>query len=210
MKHLVIIGARGWGREVYDIAKACISHGSDFDIKGFLDDKFDALDGYDNYPRILSSVEDYKVEIDDVFICALGNVIYKHKYVQLLLDKGAQFISLVHPTAIIGHNATIGVGCIIGAYAHISCDTKLGDFVTFSVKAGMGHDSSVGKFSHIGGYTYISGFVTIEEFVTIHPCCDIIPHRKIGNNSTIGAGSVVIRNVKSNTTVFGNPAKLLP
>ena len=45
MKHLLIIGARGFGREVYDLAMDCIEAGAEFDIKGFLDDKKDALDG---------------------------------------------------------------------------------------------------------------------------------------------------------------------
>ena len=207
MKNLIIIGARGWGREVYDIASACIAAGANFVVKGFLDDKFDALDNYMNYPPILASVEDYSINSDDVFICALGDVNYKHIYAKKILDKGGEFISLIHPTAIIGNNAKIGKGCIIGAYANLSCDTIIGDFVTFSIKAGMGHDSSIGDYTHIGGFTNISGFVHIGKYVTIHPCCNIIPHRFIGDNSIVGTGSVVLNNVKSGITVFGNPAK---
>lgn len=207
MKHLLIIGARGWGREVYDIATACIKAGADLSIKGFLDDKADALDNYNNYPPIIGPVETYQVESDDVFICALGDVNFKKKYADIILNKGGEFISLVHPTAIIGNNAKWGKGCVIGAYANLSSDTSLGDFVTFSIKAGMGHDSTIGDYSHIGGLTNISGFVSIGENVTIHPCCNIVPHRKIGNNSIIGTGSVVLNNVKMGTTVFGNPAQ---
>lgn len=36
MKYLLIIGARGWGREVYDIAKACVDAGADFSISNRL------------------------------------------------------------------------------------------------------------------------------------------------------------------------------
>lgn len=207
MKNLIIIGARGWGREVFDIASACISAGADFVIKGFLDSKEDALDYYENYPPILNSVEAYEVKEDDVFICALGDVNYKRLYVQKVLEKRGEFISLVHPTAVLGNNAKIGNGCIVGAYANLSSDTQIGDFVTFSIKAGMGHDSIIGDYTHVGGWTNISGFVQIGESVTIHPCCNIIPHRKIGDNSIIGTGSVVLNNVKAGVTVFGNPAK---
>lgn len=207
MKNLIIIGARGWGREVYDIADSCIKAGADLSVKGFLDDKADALDGYDNYPPILGLVETYQIQPDDVFLCALGDVNYKKIYAQKILDKGGEFISLIHPTAILGNNARIGKGCIVGAYANISCDTSLGDFVTFSIKAGMGHDSTIGNYTHIGGLTNISGFVTIGENVTVHPCCNIVPHRKIGDNATVGTGSVVLTNVKAGITVFGNPAK---
>jgi sugar O-acyltransferase (sialic acid O-acetyltransferase NeuD family) len=209
MKDLLIIGARGWGREVYDIACACINSGQELHVKGFLDDKSDALDTYKNYPPIISSVENYEIQPDDVFICALGDVYQKQKYVGLILDKGGSFISLIHPTAILGNNARIGAGCILGAYSNISSDTVLDDFVTLSIRAGIGHDSTVGRFSHIGGNSNISGFVSVGELVTIHPCCDIVPHRHIGDNATIGTGSVVLSHVKKNTTVFGCPAKVI-
>ena len=38
MKHLLIIGARGYGRGVYDIARSMKTYQKEFDIKGFLDD----------------------------------------------------------------------------------------------------------------------------------------------------------------------------
>lgn len=207
MKNLLIIGARGWGREVFDIAEACMKNGAGFKVKGFLDDKADALDSYPGYPPIIGPVESYEVQEDDVFICALGDVHYKEQYVNIILDKGGTFISLVHPTAILGNNAKIGQGCILGAFSNISNDTTIGDFVTFSIKAGMGHDSTIGDYSHIGAMCCISGFVTIGESVTMHPGSIIVPHRKIGDNAVIGTGSVVLANVKDNVTVFGNPAK---
>lgn len=207
MKQLLIIGARGWGREVYDIAKACIAAGAEFMVKGFLDDKSDALDGYDNYPPILGPVETYDVKPDDVFVCALGDVSYKKHYADIIESKGGMFVSLIHPTAILGNNAHIGVGCVVGAYANLSSDTRIGDFVTFSIKAGMGHDSSIGDYSHIGGFTNISGFVAIGEMVTVHPCCNILPHKKIGDKAVIGTSSVVLTNVKMGKTVYGNPAR---
>lgn len=207
MKNLLIIGARGWGREVYDIAKDCIAAGMCLTVKGFLDDKADALDEYENYPPIIGPVESYQIQEDDVFICALGDVDFKKKYADIIMEKGGTFVTLVHPTALLGNNAKIGVGCVIGAYANISCDTRVGDFVTFSIRAGMGHDSSIGNYSHIGGNSSISGFVSIGEFVTMHPGCIVVPRRKIGDHTIIGTGSVVLGNVKAHTTMFGNPAK---
>lgn len=208
MKNLLIIGARGWGREVYDIAKACIETGADFTVKGFLDDKADALDEYKNYPPIMGPVETYEIQKDDVFICALGDVNHKKHYADIIEEKGGEFISIIHPTAIIGTNAKIGKGCVVGAYANLSNDTTIDDFVTFSIKAGMGHDSTIGTYSHIGGLTNISGFVTVGSMVTVHPCCNIVPHKKIGDGATIGTGSVVLSNIKACKTVFGNPAKV--
>ena len=69
MKQLLIIGARGFGREIYDLAINSQGYSVTFIIKGFLDDKKDALDEFLNYPSIVSSVENYEIQIDDVFIC---------------------------------------------------------------------------------------------------------------------------------------------
>ena len=92
MKNLLIIGARGFGREVYNLFLESKSNLPDIQIKGFLDDKADALDSFSNYPSIISSVEDYIIEETDVFVCALGDVNYKKKYVEIIKSKGGKFI----------------------------------------------------------------------------------------------------------------------
>ena len=97
MKDLLIIGARCFGREVYDLAMDCIDAGADFVVKGFLDDKKDALDGLGEYPPIVSSVEDYEIQPDDVFICGLGTPEWRKVYTEKILAKGGVFISLISP-----------------------------------------------------------------------------------------------------------------
>lgn len=206
MKRLMIIGARGFGREIYNLATECEGYGRDFVVAGYLDDKSDALDGYEGYPSILGSVEDCNVGADDVFICALGDVRYKRKYVQMILDKGGEFMSLIHPTAYISRNVKMGTGCIVSRNALVSCDVTLGDFVTIQPFSDLGHDARVGNFSHLNTYAFLGGFAEIGEMVTIHTGGKVLPHKKVGNNATVGAGSVVIRNVKEGITVFGMPA----
>lgn len=204
MKHLLIIGARGFGREVYNLFLGC--NFTDIDCKGFLDDKKDALDGYKNYPPIVSSVESYVPEADDVFICALGDVSYKEKYAKIIIDKGGEFISLIHPTASVGLNTMLGKGCIIEKNAVISCDATIGDFVTVMPHAVLGHDIRIGDWSHVGSYAFMGGFSKLGQSVTLHSTVNILPHKNVGNNATVGAGSVVIRPVKEGATVFGVPA----
>ena len=80
MKHLIIIGARGWGREIYVLAQYCRGYGTEFDIKGSLDDKASALDGMSGYPPIIDSVENYVPKPDDVFTCAMGDAHWKRHY----------------------------------------------------------------------------------------------------------------------------------
>lgn len=103
----------------------------------------------------------------------------------------------------------MGKGCIVCSYAGLSCDVKIGDFVTFLSFTCVGHDACIGNFCHLDTYSFLGGYAILDNFVTIHTNAVIHPHVLIEDHSTVGASSVVIRKVKSGTTVFGNPAKKL-
>ena len=66
MKHLIIIGAGGMGRCLYNLARESKGYLEEFDVKGFIDDNLKALDGFENYPPVLSSIKDYQPQTDDV------------------------------------------------------------------------------------------------------------------------------------------------
>lgn len=191
----------------YCLAQRCIDAGMDLAIKGFLDDKTSALDGYKDYAPIISSVEAYVPEENDVFICALGSPEYKKKYAQIILEKKGDFISLIDPTAVLEKNAEIGMGCIVMRDVRIGQDVQVGDFVTFDGRVIVSHDDVIGDYCHIGATSFIAGAVKVAQGVTVHPGSYIIPHKKIGERAIIGVCSVVVSNVKAFTTVFGNPAK---
>lgn len=209
MKKLIIIGARGYGRGTYDIAIRMPNYGKDFIVKGFLDDKFDALENYPNYPKILSSVESYELEEDDVFVCALGDIKYKKKYIAIIQEKGGAFFTVIHPDTHIGNNVKIGNGCIIGYNTQIDSDALIGDYVNIQTNVVVGHDSQIGDWTIMDCFSFTGGFAKVGDSVTIHTGAKILPRLIVGNNSVINAGSVVIRNVKESTTVMGYPAKEL-
>ncbi len=56
MRDLIIVGAGGMGRTIYDIARESIGYGSEFVIKGFIDDNLSALEGLDKYRPVLSKI----------------------------------------------------------------------------------------------------------------------------------------------------------
>jgi sugar O-acyltransferase (sialic acid O-acetyltransferase NeuD family) len=209
VKNLLIIGARGFGRDIYYLATQCNGYQRDYKIKGFLDDKKDALESFNSYPPIIDSVESYIIKDDDVFICALGDVQFKKKYITIILNKGGEFINLVHPLAIVSTNVTFGKGCVVCACASIGADTNIGDFTLIQNGAIVGHDVTIGNWSRLDCYVVVVGGVKIGREVSIHTASIINHNVTVNNNSCVGAGSFVIRNVKEGTTVFGNPAKIL-
>jgi len=207
MKQLLIIGARGFGRENFFIAQQCKGYGSDFTIKGFLDDKADALAALPGYAPIISSVEDYNIQKNDVFTCALGNVQQKQHYIELIKAKGGVFYQLVHISATIYPTSVIGEGCFIWPQVIITADVKIGDYTAIQSNAVIGHDVKIGNYCHIGVGSFLGGYAELDDGVTLHPGAKVVPRKKVGAGATIGINSVVLFNVNPGITVFGMPAR---
>ena len=101
----------------------------------------------------------------------------------------------IHPGAKLGKNIFIDhTGAIIGETAEI------GNNVTIIGRAVLG---STGKG---GGYLR---HTVVEDGATIGMNSTMLGRINIGKNSKIGAGALVTHNVPPNTTVIGNPAKII-
>lgn len=203
---LIIINAGPFGREVFTWAEQAIQQGAKFAIKGFLDDRPDLLRGLDRYGPILSSVEQYAPEPNDVFLCAVGEPITKRDYCNQILKKGGSFTTLIHPTAVIGPSVRIGAGSILCPFTQLSCDIEIGRFVTVGTFSCVGHDTTIGDYCQISDHCSINGRAAVNEGVFLGSHAVILPDARIGDWAFIGAGSVVLKRVKPNTKVFGNPA----
>lgn len=206
-KNLYIIGARGFGREVALGLSSWNGFCDQYDIKGFLDDKADALDGFSGYPPIVSSVEDFRPHENDVVVCGLGAVKWRKKYIDILLTKGTCFDTFISPDARVAHTAKIGRGVLVSENVSISVDVKVGDFVLFHSNSTLGHDTEIGAHAVIENGVFCGGFVKVGEGATLHTRATILPHQKIGDDAVVGACSCVLRNVKPGSIVFGNPAQ---
>ena len=206
MKNLIIIGARGFGRELACWAETCRGYGTEFRLKGFLDDNAAALDGYDVGLPILDAPQTYAIEKDDVFVCALGDTKWKKYFAEMLTSRNGEFLTLVHERAMIGQRVQMGKGCVILADATLTTDIRLGDFVTVQPKVNIGHDVVLGDYAHINASSFLGGFAVLGEGATIHTGAQVVPGKKVGDWATVGAGSIVLRNVKPHATVFGIPA----
>jgi len=101
----------------------------------------------------------------------------------------------IHPGAKIGNSFFIdhGMGVVIGETSEIGNNVTIYHGVT------------------LGGTSFTRGkrHPTIENNVTIGAGAKILGPLKIGNNSKIGANSVVIKDVPPNTTVVGIPGKIV-
>ena len=206
MYNIIIVGAGGFGREVYLWAKDSFFK-DQYRIKGFLDDNPRILNNYNMDIGIIGDLDGYEIKKQDRFVFAIGDIDVKKHLVTKLKEKGAKFLTLIHPTAIVANTAKIGQGVIICPFVTVSDYVQLGDFVMMNIYSSCGHDAKVGDYCILSPYATLNGFVILEDEVFLGTHSTIIPYKKIGYKSKISANSVVMRDVPPNKIVFGVPGK---
>jgi sugar O-acyltransferase (sialic acid O-acetyltransferase NeuD family) len=204
--NLVIIGASGLAREVFDLAHTCYGNNPDFKVKGFLSDGPSNIEEM-GYPKVLNTVAGYTIEEGDVFFCAIGKVKDRQKTTEIILMKGGTFINLIHPTAIISPSAKMGIGVAIKAFSSLASNVTIGNFVYLQSSVILGHDVIIGNYCQVNSFAFFAGYVKIEDLCVINAGAKLIQNTKVGTGATVGIGSIVLTRVKADTTVFGVPAK---
>jgi sugar O-acyltransferase (sialic acid O-acetyltransferase NeuD family) len=203
---LIIVGASGCGREVLQIVKDINDAEYKWDVLGFIDDNLNALDGYECDYEVIGKIQDWQPTEEECFVMAIAEPHIKEIIAEKLEEKGAKFVSVIHPTAFIGSFNHIGRGIVVYPFAKITVNTNIGDFVTL-LGSNIGHDAVVGDYCTISGMSAISGCVVLGKRVFIGGHVVIAPGKKIGDDAYVGNGSVVVTNIRVGYRVFGNPAK---
>lgn len=208
MRDLVIIGAGGMGRTIYDMARENAGYNREFIIKGFLDDNLDALVGFKNYPPVIGTIAEYEVRQNDVFVCSIGGE-SRRECMESIISRGGEFMTMIHPSSRIGTNVHIGKGCYVGAYSIVAADAFVDDYNFIQSHTIIGHDVKIGKWNRIDSYVFVVGGVEIGEGCMIHTNAVLNHNVVIGDGAHVGACCFVVNKVEAGTTVFGNPARRL-
>lgn len=208
MKKLVIIGAGGMGRTIYNNALESVGYPEKFVVKGFIDDNLNALDGFPNYPPLIGTIKDYVPQENDVFVSSIGGA-SRRPCMEEIIRRGGEFMELIHQTARVYTNAKLGKGNFIGAYTVIGNDAEIGDYNMIQSYTVIGHDAKIGSWNRIDTHVTCVGGIVIEDDVNIHTSAVISHKVVVETGAHVGALSFVIRKVKAGTTVMGIPAKKL-
>jgi maltose O-acetyltransferase len=106
---------------------------------------------------------------------------------------------------------SIGDGTLVTGGLHVD----LGAPVRIGNRVRIGHDVSLLTINHAVGDVYLRagtsffGAVSIEDGAWLASRCTVLPGVTIGSGAIVAAGSVVTRNVASNTLVAGVPARVI-
>jgi len=108
---------------------------------------------------------------------------------------------------IIGDNVRIGSNTCIdrGGLGN----TVIHDGVKIDNLVHVAHNVVIGRNSMVIANTMIGGSVVIEKDTWIAPSASIMNKTKIGQKAIVGLGAVVLKDVKADSVVAGNPGRVI-
>ena len=198
MNRLIIVGAGGHGKVIADNALK----------NGYTDIFFtdDRVTGKCMGFPIVGTSADIEIFNDGKtdFIIGIGNNAVRKKIAN---EYAVNWVSLVHPSAQIAVNVTIGKGTAVMAGAVINACATVGAHCIVNTRAVIEHDDIIDDYVHISPNAALGGTVHIGEQTHVGIGAAVINNTDICNNCVIGAGSVVIRNIEECGTYIGVPSR---
>lgn len=122
---------------------------------------------------------------------------------------GYTFFSVIHPTAYIAQEVSLGEGVHIMPGCIVQAGTIIGDNTILNTRVTIDHDCTIGRHVHVAPATTLCGFIQIGELTHIGAGTTIIQKRQVGEQCLVGAGSLVIHDIQSHERAFGVPAKCI-
>lgn len=119
------------------------------------------------------------------------------------------FPAIIHKSAYVGRNASIGFGTLVFPFSNIGTSAKVDNFCILNTNSILEHDSRMGAFSALAPGAAIGGNSQIGSGTWIGLNASVRQGISIGDNSIVGAQSYVDKDTGSNVVTYGVPAKVI-
>ena len=211
LKDLYIIGAGGFGREVAWLVERINKINTSWNLRGFIDDNISLHGTYGDGYQVMGGCDYFSYLRENAWVvCAVGSSKIRKEIIHKIREiPNVQFATLIDPTVQYSDYIEIGEGTIICAGTIITVDVTIGKHVIINLDCTLGHDVVVEDYVTIYPSANISGNVAVGECTELGTGMQVIQGINIGQESVVGAGAVVIRDVPDKCTVVGNPAKVV-
>ena len=211
---IAFFGSGGFGREVYwvlDAMNKTLPEEKRYRFIGFFDDGVQKGTRISRYGKVLGGMAELNSWPSPLAVAVtIGNPRSVRGVVGRINNPNVSFPNIIHPSFQVLDPETlkIGKGNIITRDCYVTLDVTIGDFNILNGSVVFGHDVQVGNYNAFMPNVMISGAVTIGSGNLFGLCSIVIQQLRIGNNTTIGAGAVLMTKPKEGGVYLGNPATI--
>lgn len=205
-KRIILFGGGNQVHYTIDI----IEKENKYEVVGIIDSAHSI--GADRYGyKVLGRQENIKDIVEqhniDAGIITIGDNWSRFKVHQSITEQipNFEFINAIHPSVIIGKNVRLGLGVVMMAGVIVNPLAKIGNFTFFATGCQIEHDCVIEDYASVSAGSVMGGYVKIGKFSAVTLGVTILDRLTIGENSVIGSGSLVLKNIPDNVLAHGNP-----
>ena len=142
------------------------------------------------------------------FFVSIGDNKLRVLISKYLRSKLQTLTNVIDQASSISKNIKLGTGIFIARNVSINTLCEIENDVIINTSATIDHECIIKSGAHVAPGAVLLGNVNVGKNSFIGSNSIIKEGVKIGDDVIVGAGSVVLKDVKNNSIIYGNPAKL--
>ena len=172
------------------------------------------LDGC-SFPGLAILESDVDHHLDMGYVIGVGDNDIRQRIAERYVER-LNFVNLIHPNASFGKGQRELIegkrGIIVCAGVRFTNNIHVGDFCIFNLNSTISHDVVIDEYVYVAPGAHITGNVHIETRAWIGVGVAINQgnrslKQRIGADTTIGSGAVVVKDCDPNAIYTGIPAR---
>jgi acetyltransferase EpsM len=202
---LLIFGAGGHACKVL-----CAATENNIDVEGYI--STESAGTIINDKKVLGNVK-YFLKTSELHShkinIAIGENSVRYIICNELKNYSENQFTVISPKAHLGRNVKLSAGSSVMPFVIINDSAEVGECCIIDSGSIVEHHVKIGNFVNVSPGAVICGGAFIENGAVIGASATVIEKVRIGKNSLIGAGSVVLNDVPENSVAVGNPSKVI-
>ena len=196
----------GYSGHSYVVIESLLNAGYEvkgyFDLEPNLDNPFNInYCGEENRDTIHGIIE------DNLVFPAVGSNFLRKKIIKFFKENKLNEFIAIDPSSNISKTAVIGLSSYVGRNAIINSFANIGSGVIINSASIIEHECIIHDYSHIAPNATLCGNVKVGENSFIGASSVIRENIKICGNTILGAGSTLVSSIKEEGVYMGIPAK---
>lgn len=141
------------------------------------------------------------------FILGVGDNNIRARLGRMLMKRGENLLTVIHPSAKISKKVSVGEGTFVAASSTINPLSEIGKYAILNTSSVIEHECYIDEGAHIAPGAVLSGNVKVGKHSFIGANAVIKENVSIGDNVVVGAGATIIQDIPNGKKVVGNPGR---